>query len=203
MKYKLFLTTTECSARCAHCRFSGNIETDMSNSALTRLQLELDRNDKCVYLLSGGEPTDSDNLIPVVELLESKGVFFRIATAGFNDLSAYEFIWRMKFFTGVSVSTDVIRAERDEKNINHVSVWKKNIEYLKTNHISYSVTITLLKQECLDEASLNILRLVNPDFFHIIVDSNSRLSSGHLELRKFLTDTFRDCCVTYSELELL
>lgn len=161
---ELLLVHEGCQAGCSHCPFTKNnsFQLKMVNTLVEIATLSKAR----MILLSGGEPLEYPFLFPLIAELKSIGKPFRIATGGHIDiLPVLKVIQNNRLFTGFSVGTDVMMAERNN-NKEFKKQWMDNLKILSDWNCNYSLTITVDSEINL-KSLLDLFKYIslNPDFF--------------------------------------
>jgi hypothetical protein len=127
-----------CSATCQHCPYAKRIA---SHQTIPTLIAEMEGFDYLV--VTGGEPLEHPELTSILNLIDQKEKFFRLATGGHRNLiNLIPLLQRLTFCAGVSLGTDILIPERNS-HTNLAEVWQCNVDYLKVNAISFSFSITL------------------------------------------------------------
>lgn len=194
LHYVPILITESCSAGCKHCPFG--VSQTRAEPRLDAIisKISVASADQ-IFLITGGEPLEFRSIRKIVEALERKEVYFRIATGGHIPLIGFNREMSSSFLAGVSVGTDVINPGRNNPE-KHAEIWLKNLDFLVKNEISYSLTLSFSGQE--DFKAIPFLRFnlkkLNPAFVMVLIRKNidnTELRNKILESFGFLTPVER------------
>jgi len=170
MQYKTFFISDYCSAGCIHCPSGGSNQTIKFECQKTNLSSFINQlSDNDIALITGGEPLEASDLFHVCEIFNNNGIYFRIATGGFIDLSKFNNILRSDMFAALSMGTDILIRSRNQ-NSNYNFIWDKNAKYLVQNNISHSVTIYYDGDNNIIDELKDHLVLLKPKFIMILID---------------------------------
>lgn len=146
MNEALFLVTNFCSANCNHCHISTSEKNNyLQNEKQIFNSLVSFSKNKSFILLSGGEPLEiSISLLKkIVIFLESKSIFYKIATGGHVTIeNLYHLFENKSFFCGFSIGTDILIDSRNNNAHELKKIWNKNLNFLNLKKIPYSLTLT-------------------------------------------------------------
>jgi MoaA/NifB/PqqE/SkfB family radical SAM enzyme len=155
MNNNSIFVTDACSSDCSHCPYrSGQMQK--GHLPIHEVISKLDHT-AMYHIVTGGEPLLYPFLLDLLEYFEEKGLYWRIATGGgenLNELIKYTNL--KKFFLGFALGTDILVKSKSALRQN---IWRNNLNILEENKCQYSLTFTVSNKSILN----SILKKLSPN----------------------------------------
>lgn len=136
MKVDQALICDHCSLGCQHCPYGVKSGIDFFPDAKKHTS------ERTIYVVTGGEPMESESLPTWVEHFVERRLPFRIATAGFVPVQRWHKRLSVKHcFLGFNIGTDIL-TKRCSPTKEQLNTWMANWEYLRMREDTW-MTITL------------------------------------------------------------
>lgn len=134
--YPLFAVwnfTNRCNLRCRHCYQSAGkgLDTELTRQEKLAIVDQFGENYLPMIAFAGGEPTLSDDLIPVLDRCKEWGIHASLATNGARFTPELAERLAETGLRYVEVSLDSVRAERHDRFRGIEGAWEKTVEGMK------------------------------------------------------------------------